>query len=107
MTKQSGFYEQVWAWVREIPKGKVATYGQVATALGTPRAARAVGYAMYSVCDEEIPWHRVINAQGQISLGGQLARPELQRQLLVQEGVQFDRQGRIELKAYQWWPESL
>ncbi len=99
------FYEQVWTWVKEIPQGKVVTYGQIATALGSPRAARAVGYAMYSVQDADIPWHRVINSKGHISLGGQLARPELQRQLLLQEGITFDREGRIELKTYQWWPK--
>ena len=106
MTKQPGFYERVWAWVKKVPKGKVVTYGQVATALGTPQAARAVGYAMYSVRDTNIPWHRVINAKGEISLGGQMARPELQRQLLCAEGVEFDMQDRVELKRYQWWPGS-
>tara|TARA_Y100001934_G_scaffold281231_1_gene390274 strand:+ start:255 stop:578 length:324 start_codon:yes stop_codon:yes gene_type:complete len=106
MARVSGFYERVWAWVRQVPAGRVVTYGQVATALGSPRAARAVGYAMYGVQDADVPWQRVINAKGRISNGGQLARPELQRQLLLREGVEFGPDGEIELARFQWWPEA-
>lgn len=96
------FYEAVWNLVRKVPQGKVVTYGQVATWLGSPRAARAVGYAMFNVQSPDVPWHRVINSRGEISLGGQLPRPDLQRHLLEAEGVQFDAAGRISLAAYQY-----
>jgi methylated-DNA-protein-cysteine methyltransferase-like protein len=100
----SAFYRAVWAWVRKVPKGRVVTYGQVATYLGSPRAARAVGYAMFNVDDPRVPWHRVINARGEISIGGALHRPELQRELLEAEGVAFDAEGRVDLKRYGWKP---
>ncbi len=100
------FYQAAWALVKQVPRGRVVTYGQVATWLGSPRAARAVGYAMFNVADESIPWHRVINAKGEISVGGHLHRPELQRQLLEAEGVRFDANGRLDLARYLWHPPA-
>ena len=94
------FYDAVWALVRQVPEGKVVTYGQVATWLGSPRAARAVGYAMFNVADEGVPWHRVINAQGRISVGGHIGRPSFQRWLLEAEGVRFDGEGCIDLRSF-------
>jgi methylated-DNA-protein-cysteine methyltransferase-like protein len=91
---------------KRIPHGKVATYGQLATYLGSPRAARAVGYAMFNVPDEFIPWHRVINSQGRISIGGHQHRPDLQRIKLENEGVEFSENGRIDLKKCGWVPAS-
>jgi methylated-DNA-protein-cysteine methyltransferase-like protein len=96
------FYHAVWNLVRQIPEGKVASYGQIATWLGTPRAARAVGYAMFNVQDGSVPWHRVINAKGEISIGGALHRPELQHALLLAEGVRFDSSGRIDWRQHGW-----
>ncbi len=96
------FYEAAWALVRSIPRGRVATYGQLATWLGSPRAARAVGYAMFNVQDPEVPWHRVVNHKGEISEGGHLNRPDLQRKLLAREGVKLDAVGRIDLKRFGW-----
>ena len=75
------FYEAVHRVVRKIPKGRVMTYGQIATILGAPRAARAVGYAMRA-CPDEIPWQRVINRNGQISARSQVERPIIQKMLL-------------------------
>lgn len=99
-------YTAAWALVRSIPPGRVMTYGQIATILGTPRAARAVGYAMFFCRDESVPWQRVINAKGEISLGGHVDRPLLQRELLLAEGVTFTDDGRIDLKTHLWWPET-
>jgi len=96
------FYERAWEQVCLVPKGRVVTYGQIATWLGSPRAARAVGYAMFNVDRPDVPWHRVINAKGEISVGGHLHRPELQRRLLEAEGVVFDAQGRVNLEQFQW-----
>ena len=101
----SDLYQQIYAVVRQVPAGKVVTYGQVAGFIGRARAARQVGYAM-AACPqgEGIPWHRVINAKGEISARGDGTAADYQRQLLEEEGVAFDLKGRICLKTYQWWP---
>jgi methylated-DNA-protein-cysteine methyltransferase related protein len=101
------FYDAVWALVRQVPRGRVVTYGQVATWLGSPRAARAVGYALFNVDDPGVPWHRVVNAKGEISIGGQLHRPDLQEKLLKNEGVRFNPQGAVNLERYGWRPTKL
>ena len=89
--------------MKTIPAGVVATYGQVAAIVGC--SPRLVGYALASLpAGMDVPWQRVINAKGRISNGGQLARPELQRQLLQQEGVEFAPDGEIELARFQWCP---
>jgi len=109
MTERSRFFERVHQLVRGIPRGKVATYGQIARMAGAPHGARTVGWAMHGVKEgDDIPWHRVINARGQISLR-EGAGGELQRALLEEEGVEFAGAGRIDLKRFGWegldWPE--
>jgi len=97
------FYERVYALVRQIPSGNVVTYGQVAALLGSPRAARAVGYALrFLPAGTDVPWHRVINHRGQISLRTPIESPLLQRVLLEEEGVMFDVEGRVDLSIYRW-----
>jgi methylated-DNA-protein-cysteine methyltransferase related protein len=97
------FYERVYALVRQIPPGNVVTYGQVAALLGTPRAARAVGYALrFLPAGTNVPWHRVINHRGQISHRTPIESPLLQRLLLEEEGVVFDAEGRVDLSLYRW-----
>ena len=101
-------YEQIWAAVKRIPCGKVATYGQIAALVGMPRHARQAGYALAATPEnKKIPWHRVINAQGKISLrlrhwdsGGD----NFQRILLEAEGVASDCSGRVDLKRFRWLP---
>jgi len=101
-------YEAIWALVRQIPPGRVMTYGQVATLLGSPRGARAVGYAMFFVRGGDVPWHRVVNARGMISFGGEVDRPPLQREMLQAEGVRFDDSHRIvEFERCLWRPERV
>ena len=101
------FYECVYALVRQIPPRKVMTYGQVATLLGQPRAARAVGYALrFLPAGTDVPWHRVINHRGQISLRTPIESPLLQRLLLEEEGVVFDGAGRVDLDLYRWQGEA-
>lgn len=98
------FARAVYALVKEIPRGKVATYGQVAAILGHPRAARAVGTALSHLprpLARLVPWQRVINAGGRISIRGDVLRPDLQRQLLELEGIAF-RGGSVDLKRYRW-----
>lgn len=97
-------YERVYAVVRRIPRGRVATYGQVAALAGMPRQARLVGYALHALPDHaRLPWHRVINAQGGISLGRGVPGGELsQRFRLEAEGVEFDANGRVSLRRFGW-----
>jgi methylated-DNA-protein-cysteine methyltransferase-like protein len=98
--------DRILAVVRRIPKGRVATYGQVATLAGYPGHARQVGYALHDLPDgASVPWHRVINGRGEVSpraSGG----PEQgwQRHLLEREGVRFDPRGRVDLERYRWEP---
>lgn len=95
---QGNFYDNVYAIVRRIPEGHVATYGQIAWMLGSPRAARQVGWAMRR-CPDELPWQRVVKADGSIAGGGYAA---LRRALLEREGVPFLPDGRVDLFACQW-----
>jgi methylated-DNA-protein-cysteine methyltransferase-like protein len=92
---------RVHALVRQSPRGQVATYGQIAALAGHARAARAVG-AILRATGGELPWHRVINAQGRVSHGGDLFRPEHQRLLLEAEGVRFRRSGACDLDQHGW-----
>ncbi len=103
----ANFYEAVYRLVRDIPRGRVMTYGQIATILGCPRAARAVGYAMRaSGRRNDVPWQRVINSRGRISARNDVARPLLQKLLLEGEGVEFDEDERIDLERYRWEPRD-
>ena len=96
----STFFTRVYALVRRVPRGRVVTYGQIARALGAPGAARTVGWAM-RVCPDQVPWHRVINARGEISLRPTTGYHE-QRARLKAEGVRINRAGKIDLKKYLW-----
>jgi methylated-DNA-protein-cysteine methyltransferase-like protein len=94
------FARAVWRLVNRIPRGRVVTYGQIAAALGRPRSARAVGRAMRQ-CPDDIPWHRVINAQGGISPRARMSGMLTQRLRLEAEGVAL-RRGRVRLARYRW-----
>ncbi len=88
--------------VDQIPEGYVATYGQIAKLVGSC-GARQVGYALAALPDEiKIPWHRVINSQGRISMRSRHEGHEDQRILLVSEGVDFDDGGKINLELFRW-----
>ena len=100
------FYDAVYTLVRDIPSGRVMTYGQIATILGAPRAARAVRYALRALGPgTDIPWQRVINSKGGVSARGDVERPTLQYELLEAEGVPFGADGTCDLKLYRWEPE--
>jgi methylated-DNA-protein-cysteine methyltransferase-like protein len=96
-------YPRIYAVVRRIPRGRVATYGQVAELAGIAGHARQVGYALHALpCGSSVPWHRVINARGEVSRRS-VPGPELsQRMLLEREGVRFDLRGRVDLRACGW-----
>lgn len=101
------FRLRVLRLVRRIPRGRVATYGQIAALAGHPGAARACGRVLRTTHDEpELPWQRVINSQGRVSTGGDAQRPLLQRTLLEAEGVVFSRSGRCALKRFRWEPQE-
>lgn len=94
------FTEDVIHIIQSIPKGSVMTYGQIAALAGQPRSARQVSRILHGMSEKyHLPWHRVINSQGKISLTGEMGNR--QRQLLEQEGVQFDKR-RISLAKYQF-----
>lgn len=93
------FFEKVQAVVREIPYGRVTTYGQVAALCGSPRAARQVGWALFSGGDMSIPWHRVVAAKGFITIKNPDYSAELQKKLLEQEGIVIE--WNQERKLYQ------
>jgi len=100
-------YERIWAVVRRIPKGRVATYGQVAAIAGIPRHARQVGYALGAAPESKtLPWQRVINAKGEVSQRARPGSDDFQQVLLEAEGVEFDPHGRTDLKRFQWNPRS-
>lgn len=100
-------YPRIYEVVTRIPAGRVLTYGDVAALAGLPGHARLVGYALHALPEHTtVPWHRVINAQGKISLGRSVPGGELvQRFRLEGEGVTFDANGRVSLKQYRWTPE--
>ena len=97
-------YERIYAAVRRIPPGRVASYGQVAEVAGLPGRARQVGYALHALKLEGVPWHRVISAAGRISLKGPSA--VTQRIRLAREGVRSDEGGLIDLARYGWKPRA-
>ena len=99
------FRERVLGLVARIPEGRVMTYGQLALLAGGPGNARQVGFILNGLAETELPWQRVINAQGSISTY-KIGSGELQRSLLEQEGVTFDAAGRCDLKKLQWWPDE-
>ncbi len=95
-------YDKIYGRVKRIPDGKVATYGQIAELTGKC-SARQVGYAMAALPhDTRVPWHRVINSQGRISLRSGSEGHQLQQILLEAEGIVFSQDGRINLAKYRW-----
>ncbi len=93
--------DRIYATVARIPRGRVSTYGEVAAAAGLPGHARQVGYALAAIDDDsDVPWHRVVNARGEVSARTDRSAENLQRALLEGEGLRFDARGRIDLERY-------
>ncbi len=94
---------RVYAVVRRIPKGRVATYGDIATLAGLDGMPRQVGYALHALPTRStVPWHRVVNARGEIS-ARKVPGPELDQRLRLElEGIRFDARGRLSLRTYRW-----
>ena len=101
----TGFYTAVYKITTRIPEGRVSTYGRIAALAGSPRAARAVGYALHSLPEDQmaaVPWQRVINSKGKISCGGDTNRAILQKKLLVAEGIRFGSEDTVSLEEFGW-----
>ncbi|MBK6779272.1 MAG: MGMT family protein [Gemmatimonadetes bacterium] len=102
--KPGSSFARIARVVRRVPRGQVATYGQVARLAGLPRGARQVGYALHALpSGSVVPWHRVINAGGRISLPPEAGGIE-QRLRLLAEGITVTEAGRVSLARYQWDP---
>lgn len=106
MLRGQNIYFKIYNVVRRIPPGKVATYGQIAALIGSPRAARIVGWALRNLpLNTKVPWHRVINKEGMISIENMGAPKELQVKLLQSEGIVIIKQEGnyfVDLKKYGW-----
>ena len=101
-------YTRIWAVVRRIPRGRVASYGQVAAVAGMPGHARLAGYALHASPTDALPWHRVVNAEGRLSLARtNVAGGLTQRMRLLREGVSFDRRGRVRMERHRWTPRVV
>jgi methylated-DNA-protein-cysteine methyltransferase-like protein len=101
----TAFFDRVYLVVRQIPPGRVASYGQVAALLGAPRAARTVGWALASLRredEDEVPWQRVINSRGRVSIRSLRHAQEEQEELLRAEGVEFDSRGYVNWDRFGW-----
>jgi len=99
-------YERYYSVIRRIPRGRVSTYGQVARLAGHAGCARQVGYALYALpAGSIIPWHRVVNARGALSLGSVIPEGDVEQRIRLEvEGVEFDAEGRIDLGRFGWAP---
>jgi methylated-DNA-protein-cysteine methyltransferase related protein len=103
--RQPSTHTKILAVVRRIPRGRVATYGQIAVLAGLDRQPRLVGYALHALSSvTTVPWHRVINARGMVSTRSNGTASLSQRLLLEREGVQFDGRGRVSLERFRWHP---
>lgn len=102
---KADYRERVFQIVRRIPSGRVMTYGQIAAILGEGYTPRTVGFVMHSSAEERVPWHRVINAQGACSTVRIILPANRQQGLLEREGIEFNEQGRCDLRRYLWEPK--
>jgi methylated-DNA-protein-cysteine methyltransferase-like protein len=99
----SPIYRRIYAIVQRIPAGKVATYGQIARLADLGGHARQVGYAMHALpANSQVPWHRVVNAKGEISIRSDPYAADVQKKLLEAEGIIFEKNTKINLHRYGW-----
>jgi methylated-DNA-protein-cysteine methyltransferase related protein len=101
------YRSKVYEIVRQIPSGKVMTYGQIAVLLGEGYTARTIGYVMHAAGDQNVPWQRVINSKGSCSTEKFTSPISLQQNLLQNEGIIFSEKGICNLKLYRWSPDNL
>ena len=102
------FFEEVYKIVRLIPKGKVASYGQIARLMGQPKKSKIVGWALHSnPFFGDVPCHRVVNRQGLLSGAFAFGGIEVQKKMLIEEGIIFEEDGTINLQLFLWKPEQM
>jgi methylated-DNA-protein-cysteine methyltransferase-like protein len=102
-----GRWQRIWRVVARVPRGRVATYGQIAHLAGLPGQARQVGYALAALPEaSRVPWQRVVNARGELSPRATFDGAARQRVALAEEGIVFDAAGRIDLNRYLWRPRG-
>ncbi len=109
-TGDADFYSRVYEVVRQIPPGRVTTYGAIARALGSPRASRGVGWALRAVARQSggtlaVPCHRVVNREGALTGRMHFETPDVMEERLRAEGVSFLADGRVDLAACEWKPD--
>jgi len=103
----SDFAAKVMQIIRQVPEGQVVSYGQVALYAGAPGAARAVGWWLRTSREaENVPWWRVINNAGRISIINMFHQPEEQRRLLQEEGIEVSKDFRVDIEAYRWHKQT-
>ena len=108
MERKEGFFQTVYRFVKEIPKGKVATYGMIATLAGNPRMSRQVGWALHANPNaQEIPCHRVVNRFGMLADSYVFGGKDVQKMRLEAEGVEVDSSGKVDLNRFLWKRETL
>ena len=100
------YRERVYKIVRQIPRGRVMTYGQIAYTLGEGYTPRTVGFVMHGADERKTPWQRVINSQGRCSTGRIVLPTDRQQRMLEREGVKFDVSGRCDLEKFLWHPDQ-
>lgn len=98
---EEGVFARIYALLATVPPGRVVSYGELARAVGMRQGARVVGWAMRS-CPEDLPWHRVVNARGEISRRATEEHEELQRAMLEDERVAFGAHDRIDMRTFGW-----
>lgn len=104
---EPSYREKVYRVVKQIPVGRVMTYGQIADILGEGYTPRTVGYVMHAADTENVPWQRVINSQGACSTGRMTLPVNLQQKILEDEGVRFNDKGKCDLAEYRWFPAGF
>lgn len=107
LTNDKNYREGVYILVRQIPAGRVMTYGQIAGILGEGYTARTVGYVMHGAESETVSWQRVINSQGKCSTGRLTIPMNLQQEILESEGITFNSAGKCDLQSVLWYPEGF
>lgn len=107
--EQKNTFQKVYEVVKQIPRGRVTTYGQIALLIGNPRLSRAVGFALHVNPEPGvIPCHRVVNRMGQVAPGFAFGGEGIQRELLEAEGIEFTLDGRVNMKRHMWYgPEEV
>ncbi len=104
---EKNYHEKVYKVVREIPSGRVMTYGQIAEILGEGYTPRTIGYVMHAADTENVPWQRVINSKGGCSTGKMTMPINLQQKMLEDESIVFNEKGFCDLNEYLWFPEGF